>query len=53
MPFFEKVIEILFHKAMTLFRNFFCGMGIHPVFQQQQFFVKMIGGGQRDAGPIF
>src|SRR3990167_706497 len=44
VPLLEKSVQIFFHKFMTTFGKCFCGFSIHPVFQKQKFFVKMIYG---------
>ena len=44
-PFVHKLTQKLLHIFMSLFRNPFGGGRIHPVFEQEQFFVKMIDGG--------
>src|SRR3989344_1228432 len=44
VPLLEKSVQIFFHKPMTTFGKFFCGFGVHPIFQEQKFFIKMIYG---------
>src|SRR3989344_4262569 len=44
IPLLEKSVQIFFHKLMTTLGKFFCGFSVHPIFQKQKFFVKMIYG---------